>query len=68
MRPEDSNFSVNMEAVKEMYRGRGAEPTETRRGSTNAVLSNIFDPQGVRIELSEYPPDSLQGQALAGEI
>ncbi len=33
-----------------------------------ALLSDIFDPQGVRIELSEYPPDSLQGQALAGEI
>ena len=69
--PGLSHFGIQvegMEAVKAMYEGRGASPTETRRGSTNAVLSNIFDPQGVRIELSEYPPDSLQGQALAGEL
>jgi hypothetical protein len=56
-----------MEAVKAMYESRGASPRETRRGSTQAILSNISDPQGVRIELSEYPPDSLQGKALAGE-
>ncbi len=56
-----------MESVKAMYEARGASPTETRRGSTQAILSNITDPQGVRIELSEYPPDSLQGKALAGE-
>jgi len=56
-----------MEAVKAMYESRGASPGETRRGSTQAILSNISDPQGVRIELSEYPPDSLQGKALAGE-
>jgi hypothetical protein len=56
-----------MESVKAMFEARGASPTETRRGSTMAILSNITDPQGVRIELSEYPPDSLQGQALAGE-
>jgi lactoylglutathione lyase len=56
-----------MEAVKAMYEGRGASPGEIRRGSTQAILSNISDPQGVRIELSEYPSDSLQGKALAGE-
>ena len=69
--PGLSHFGVqvsDMESVKAMYEGRGAEPSETRRGSTQAILSNIFDPQGVRIELSEYPPDSLQGQALAGDI
>ena len=59
---------ADMESVRAMYEERGAEPTETRRGSTQAILSNIFDPQGVRIELSEYPPDSMQGQALAGEL
>lgn len=66
-----SHFGVQvegMDAVKAMYERRGAEPSDIRRGSTKAILSNIFDPQGVRIELSEYPPDSLQGQALAGEL
>ncbi len=56
-----------MESVKAMFEGRGASASATRRGSTQAILSNITDPQGVRIELSEYPPDSLQGKALAGE-
>jgi catechol 2,3-dioxygenase-like lactoylglutathione lyase family enzyme len=63
-----SHFGVqvaDVEAVRAMYEGRGASPTDTRSGRTNAILSNIFDPQGVRIELSEYPPESLQGQALA---
>ena len=69
--PGLSHFGIQvegMDSVKAMYEGRGAEPGETRRGRTRAVLSDIIDPQGVRIELSEYPPDSLQGQALAGEI
>ncbi len=69
--PGLSHFGVQvegMDAVRAMYEERGASPTEARRGRTNSILSNIFDPQGVRIELSEYPPDSLQGQALAGEI
>jgi catechol 2,3-dioxygenase-like lactoylglutathione lyase family enzyme len=65
-----SHFGVqvaDVEAVRAMYEGRGASPTDTRSGRTNAILSDIFDPQGVRIELSEYPPESLQGQALAGQ-
>ncbi len=57
-----------MDSVKAMYEGRGASPTETRRSrSTQAILSYITDPQGVPIELSEYPPDSAQGKVLAGE-
>lgn len=65
-----SHFGVqvaDVEAVKAMYEGRGLSPTDVRSGRTNALLSDIFDPQGVRIELSEYPPESLQGQALAGQ-
>jgi len=54
-----------MKDVKAVYEGRGASPSETRRGATQAILSNIMDPQNVRIELSEYPPESLQGKALA---
>ena len=69
--PGLSHFGVQvegMESVRAMYTDRGAEPAETRQGRTQAILSDIFDPQGVRIELSEYPPNSLQGQALAGDI
>jgi catechol 2,3-dioxygenase-like lactoylglutathione lyase family enzyme len=56
----------DIEAVKAMYESRGASPTDIFTGFTKARLSNIVDPQGVQIELSEYPPESLQGQALAG--
>jgi len=64
-----THFGIQVDdvaAVKAMYESRGATPTEVRSGFTKAVLSNLFDPQGVQIELSEYPPESLQGQALAG--
>jgi catechol 2,3-dioxygenase-like lactoylglutathione lyase family enzyme len=57
-----------MESVKAMVEGRGANPTETRTSGTQAILSYINDPQGIPIELSEYPPDSAQGRALAGEL
>ena len=56
----------DIEAVRAMYERRGASPTDSFTGFTKAILSNITDPQGVQIELSEYPPESLQGQALAG--
>ena len=65
-----THFGIQVDdvaAVKAMYERRGAEATEVRSGFTKAILSNIFDPQGIQIELSEYPPDSLQGQALAGQ-
>jgi catechol 2,3-dioxygenase-like lactoylglutathione lyase family enzyme len=64
-----THFGIQVEdvaAVKAMYEGRGASATDVFTGFTKAILSNMRDPQGVQIELSEYPPDSLQGQALAG--
>ena len=56
-----------MERVKAMYEGRGANPTETRTSGSQAIFSYIVDPQGVPIELSEYPPDFAQGRVSAGE-
>jgi hypothetical protein len=32
--------------------------------ATKAVLNNIIDPNGVRMELLELPPDSLHRQAM----
>jgi lactoylglutathione lyase len=65
-----THFGIHVEdvaAAKAMFERRGASATDVFTGFTKASLSNIFDPQGVQIELSEYPPDSLQGQALAGQ-
>ena len=57
----------DIESVRAMYAGRGASPTETRTSGSSALFSYIVDPQGIPIELSEYPPDSAQGRVLAGD-
>ena len=45
---------------------RGADVRETTLSSgTKAILSNIFDPNGVRMELLELPAESLHAQATS---
>lgn len=56
---------ADMEMVRDRFIKQGAEVSEIRSGSTKAILSNITELNGHRIELSEYPPDSLQGKFLA---
>jgi hypothetical protein len=44
---------------------KGAEPTSQKRASgTKVILSNVTDANGVRMELLELPPESLQRQAM----
>ena len=33
-------------------------------GNSKAPLTNITDPNGIRLELLEYPPESLQKKAM----
>ncbi len=54
----------NMAAATAMFKQRGANLTETRVSPTKAILSNITDLNGVRIELAELPPESLHRQAM----
>jgi catechol 2,3-dioxygenase-like lactoylglutathione lyase family enzyme len=55
----------NMPAVTAMFKARGADVKEiTVSGPTKAILSNVIDPNGVRIELTELPPESLHRQAM----
>ena len=54
----------NMAAATAMFKQRGANVSETRTSPTKAILSNITDPNGVRIELAELPPESLHRQAM----
>ena len=54
----------NMAAATSMFKQRGANVGETRTSATKAILSNITDPNGVRIELAELPPESLHRQAM----
>ena len=54
----------NMNAATAMFRQRGATVSEIRTSPTKAVLSNITDPNGIRIELSELPAASEHRQAM----
>ena len=65
--PGISHFGLHvedMDAVTSMFRERGANVGETRVSGTNAILSNIIDPNGIRMELAELPPESLHRQAM----
>jgi len=65
--PGINHFGVqveNMAAATATFRERGASVSDTRVGSTKAILSNVNDPNGIRIELLELPPESLTGQAI----
>jgi hypothetical protein len=49
-----------------MWKARGADVREiTPSSGTKAILSNVYDPNGVRMELLQLPPESLHAQATA---
>jgi catechol 2,3-dioxygenase-like lactoylglutathione lyase family enzyme len=54
----------NMPAAIAMFKQRGANVTDSRVSPTKAILANITDPNGVRIELAELPPESQHRQAM----
>ena len=47
-----------------VLRERGVKLEDPHAQSTKAPLTNMFDPSGVRLELLEYPPESLQRKAI----
>lgn len=54
----------NMGSVTTMFKQRGAKVAETRSSGTKALLADITDLNGLRIELAELPPESLHRQAM----
>jgi len=54
----------NMPAVTAMFKARGADVLETTVSPTKAILSNVVDPNGIRMELAELPAESLHRQAM----
>jgi catechol 2,3-dioxygenase-like lactoylglutathione lyase family enzyme len=54
----------NMAAATSMFKQRGANVSETRVSPTKAILANITDPNGIRIELAELPADSEHRRAM----
>ena len=54
----------NMPAATAMFKERGAKVEDIRTSPTKAILSNVIDPNGVRMELLELPPESSHRQAM----
>ncbi len=66
--PGFTHFGIvvdDMNAATEMFRQRGAQVDPIRLSGTKAILSNVHDPYGNRMELLELPPESLHAQAVA---
>jgi len=56
--PEDLNATVSA------LRQRGATVADPRTGSTKTSITNVTDPNGVRLELLDFLPDSLPRKAM----
>jgi catechol 2,3-dioxygenase-like lactoylglutathione lyase family enzyme len=54
----------NMAAAVSMFKQRGANVSETRVSPTKAILANITDPNGIRIELAELTAESEHRKAM----
>lgn len=54
----------NMASAISMFKQRGVNVTESRVSPTKAILSNVTDPNGIRIELAELTPESSHRQAM----
>jgi len=47
-----------------VLRERGVKMDNPISGATKSILTNMFEPNGIRLELLEYPPESLQRKAI----
>ena len=65
--PGINHFGVhveNMDAATTVFKQLGANVSEIRTSATKAILSNVTDLNGSRMELAELPSDSLHRQAI----
>ena len=65
--PGINHFGVvveNMGRATAMFKERGANVGSTNVSGTKAILSNVTDPNGIRMELAELPAESLHRQAM----
>jgi catechol 2,3-dioxygenase-like lactoylglutathione lyase family enzyme len=59
-------WADDLKATITTLRQRGVKVDDPRVGSTNAPLTNVIDPNGVRLELLDFAPESLQRKAIDG--
>ena len=58
IRADDLNLTVSA------LRQRGVKVEDPRTGASKAPLTSVADPNGVRLEILEFAPDSLQRKAI----
>ena len=59
-------WSDDLNKTVTILRERGVKMDNPISGATKSLLTNVIDPNGVRLELLEYPPESLQRKAIDG--
>jgi catechol 2,3-dioxygenase-like lactoylglutathione lyase family enzyme len=59
-------WSNDLNKTVTILRERGVKMDNPISGATKSFLTNVIEPNGVRLELLEYPPESLQRKAIDG--
>lgn len=54
----------NLNATVAAFRQRGIKVDDPRTGSTKTTITNVVDPNNVRLELLDFLPDSLPRKAI----
>jgi catechol 2,3-dioxygenase-like lactoylglutathione lyase family enzyme len=57
-------WADDLESTVASLQQSGVKIENIHAGSTKAPLTNMYDPNGVRLELLTYPPESLQRKAM----
>jgi catechol 2,3-dioxygenase-like lactoylglutathione lyase family enzyme len=57
-------WSDDLNKTVSVLRERGVKMDNPISGATKSILTNMFEPNGIRLELLEYPPESLQRKAI----
>ncbi|MGA7792707.1 MAG: VOC family protein [Candidatus Acidiferrales bacterium] len=57
-------LSEDVKSTVAALKEKGVKVEDVHLGGTKALIANTLDPNGVRLELLSYPPDSLQRKAM----
>jgi len=57
-------WADDVKGVVAALRQQGVKVDDPRTGATKAPLTNVMDPNGIRVELVELTPDALQRKAV----
>lgn len=58
-------WPLDLNAAVGALRGRGVQIADPRTGATRTSITNVTDPNGVRLEFLDFLPDSAPAKAIA---